>query len=130
MSDEIKTGDITGTGIAVGHGARVQVKITVEQKQEMRNLVSELKEAISSANLSNRVETSILERSVPKIEQALESPDPKSGIETALSRINNVLKNTDTTTGSLKRIANTVAKLAGIIGLGVKKVAPYLAGLL
>jgi hypothetical protein len=130
MSDEIKTGDITGTGIAVGHGARAQVKITVEQKQEMRNLVSELKEAIRSANLSNRVETSILERSVPKIEQALESPDPKSGIETALSRINGVLEATDTTTGSLTRIANTVAKLAGIIGLGVKKVAPYLAGLL
>ena len=130
MTGKIKTGDISGTGIAVGHGASAQVKITVEQQHEMRDLVSELKEAIHSANLPNRVETSLLERSVPKIEQAVESPDPKGGLETALAHVNDVLEATDTTTGTLARIATTVAKLAGIIGLGVKKVAPFLAGLL
>ena len=130
MTGKIKTGDISGTGIAVGHGASAQVKITVEQQHEVRDLVSELKEAIRSANLPNRVETSLLERSVPKIDQALESHDPKGGIETALANVNDVLEATDTTTSSLARIATTVVKLAGIIGLGAKKVAPFLAGLL
>ncbi len=130
MNDKIKTGNITGTGIAVGHGARAQVTITVEQQQQMRDSVSQLKEIIRSASLPKRVEASLLERSVPEIEQALESSDPKSGIETALARVNDVLEATDTTTGSLARIAGTVAKLAGIIGIGIKKVAPFLAALL
>ena len=67
----------------------------------MRDLVSELKEAIRSANLPNRVETSLLVRSVPRFLRRWSRLIPKVAFKPPLLSVNDVLEATDKTTGSV-----------------------------
>jgi hypothetical protein len=64
------------------------------------------------------------------MKEASQQPDPKPGLTQGLEHLNENLQKAKTTASSVSEIVGTVSKIAGIIGVGVKVAAPFLAGLL
>jgi hypothetical protein len=127
---KITTGNVTGTGIAIGTGAQATVVINQESQKELSSLVSLLREQLQKADLPEGAKNVLLNKAVPEMETALKSPDPKPALQRGLERINDQLEGAGAVAKNVSGIVETVAKIAGVIGLGVKTVAPFIAGLL
>ena len=135
MADENKsfnvtTGNITGTGIAVGKNVRASVTINEQTKKELTELLQQLRSEIQKAELPDGAKNVLLTKAVPEMEQAVHSPDPKSGFERALERINDQLQGAGAVANNVSGIVSTIVKIAKTIGTGISVVAPYLATLI
>jgi hypothetical protein len=126
----IETGDVSGTGIAIGHGARATVTITQQNRDEIAGLLRQLRAEIQQATLPDSTKNVIANKALSEMESALESDDPKSGLARGLERINDQLEGVGAAASSVSGIVQTVAKIAGAAGIVVKTVAPFLAALL
>lgn len=134
MSDQgnknIKTGNISGTGIAVGHGARASVTITQQTRNTIINLIEQLHKDIENADIPESTKKVLINKAIPEMTQAMSSGDPKSGLQRGLERINDHLESAGVTVNKVSGIIETVNKIAKSAGLVIKTVAPFLAALL
>jgi hypothetical protein len=126
----IRTGNISGTGITVGHGAQTIVTITQESRKEILDLLSQLREEIQKSPISDGAKNVMLSKAVPEMEKAMQTDDPKSGLERGLERINDQLEGVGAAASNVSGIIETVKKIAQTTGIVIKTVAPFLAALL
>lgn len=126
----IKTGNVSGTGIAIGHGARATVTITPQIRNEIADLLQQLHLEIQQATIPDSTKKVIANKALPEMESALESDDPKSGLARGLERVNDQLEGVGAAASSVSGIVETIAKIAGSAGIVLKTVAPFLAALL
>jgi hypothetical protein len=130
QGSKITTGNITGTGIAIGTGAQATVIINQQAQKEVLSLLSLLREQVQKADLPEGAKKVLLDRAVPEMETALRSPDPKPALERGLERINDQLQGAGAVAKNVAGIVETVSKIAGTVGIAVKVVAPFIASLL
>lgn len=126
----ITTGDITGQGIAVGHGASANVQITQGNLAEIVDALAQLRSDIAAADLPEGAKKVILEKAVPEMEEAVNSPEPRTGLERGLERINDQLEGVGAAAEKVPGILDSVKKIAKAAGVTLSVVAPFLAGLL
>ena len=122
-------GNVAGTGIAMGQGAQAQVTLGPEKQDEILKLLEQLHADIQAAAIPDSAKR-VLARSVPEMQQSVQSANPQSGLTSGLAKINDQLEATGAAAGNLSRIVQTVAQIAGVAGIGIKAVAPFLAALL
>lgn len=126
----IRTGDISGSGIAVGHGAQARVTITQETRAEIIQLLEELRAEIRNAAIPQETKKGLLTEVVPRMVEAAQSSDPESGLQSGLARTNDFLQAVGATTKNVSGLIETVGKIAKSVGIAFKTVAPYLWALL
>lgn len=126
-NSNITTGNVTGTGIAIGTGAHASVVINEQAQKELSSLVSLLREQLQKADLPEGAKNVLLNKAVPEMETAVSSQDPKPALQRGLERINDQLEGAGAVAKNVSGIVDTVARIAGIIGIGVKTVAPFIA---
>ena len=126
----ITTGSVSGTGIAIGDHAQAIVTITGSQSKELEGLLAQLREEIRKADIPETTKTVILNKALPAMEQGARTGEAKSGLENGLERINDQLEGVGAAAKNVSGIVDTVAKIAGVVGIAVRTVAPFLAGLL
>jgi hypothetical protein len=102
---------------------------TYNDLQQITTLLATLRTQIQQAPIPAETKAS-LEEHVDSMKQAAQSPDPKSGFSQDLTGINDKLKQVGTATESVSGIVSTISKIATIAGIGIKTVAPFIAGLL
>jgi hypothetical protein len=129
IKKSIKTGDISGTGIAVGHGAQASVTITQESRNEILNLLKQLRDEIQKSAIPDGAKSVLLNKAVPEMEKAVQSDKPKSGLEQGLERINDQLEGAGAVASTVSGIVETVTKIAKSAGIAIKVVAPFLSAL-
>src|SRR5256885_16996990 len=114
MSDEassfIRTGNVSGTGIAIGTGAQATVSINQETKAELAQLLGELRTAIQTAQLPDGAKNVLLTKAVPDMHEALQTDDPKSGFERGLERIDDQLQGVGAAAEHVSGIVSTIEK--------------------
>jgi hypothetical protein len=130
QNSSIITGNIAGTGIAVGSGAQATVSVDTGAQQELLRLIAALREHVQNSDLPEGAKNVLLTKAVPEMEAAAASPDPKSGLSHGLQRIDDQLQGIGAVAGSVAGIVETVSKIASVVGVGVKIVAPFIASLL
>ena len=134
MADEkgssIRTGNVTGQGIAIGPHARASVTINQQTQKELLDLLLQLRSDIQKAQIPDGAKNVLLTKAVPEMEQAVHSADPKSGFERGLERVNDQLQGAGAVANNVSGILTTVVKIAKTIGTGISVAAPYLAALL
>lgn len=123
----IKTGNVTGTGIAIGHNAQASVTMGAETQKEVLALLQQLRDEIQKANIPDAAKSIILSKAVPEMENAVNSGEPKSGLERGLERINDQLQGAGAVATNVSGIVGTVTKIAQAVGIAVKTVAPFLS---
>lgn len=126
----IHVGNISGSGIAVGHGAQATVTISQQSRDEIASLLERLRSEIRSAGIPESAKKVLLDKAVPGMDEAVRSQDPKSGLERGLERINDQLEGAGAVANHVSGIIDTVTKIAKSAGIVVKTVAPFLAALL
>jgi hypothetical protein len=126
----VTTGNISGVGIAVGAGAQATVTVNQQVQKEVLDLLAQLRDHIQDADLPQGAKKVLLEKAVPEMEQAVNEPEPKPALSRAIERINDQLEGAGAVAKNVSGIVETVSKIAGIVGIAVKTVAPFLAGLL
>jgi hypothetical protein len=130
QNSSITTGNITGSGIAVGTGAQAIVTVDARAQQELLGLIAALREQVQNSSLPEGTKNVLLTKAVPEMETAAASPDPKLGLSHGLQRIDDQLQGIGAVAGSVGGIVETVSKIASVVGVGIKFVAPFIAGLL
>lgn len=125
-----RVGNVTGTGIAIGSGASANVVMNQQTQKELTDLLTVLREQVQKAEIPEGAKTVLLQRAMPEMETAARSADPKPAFERGLERINDQLEGAGTTAKNVQGIVDTVAKIASTVGIAVKVVAPFVAGLL
>ena len=132
MADEkssyVHTGDVSGTGIAIGQD--VTVTINQQTQQELLDLIKQLQEEIQSAQIPDGAKAVLLEKAVPEMTQAVQSEDPKSGFQRGLERVDEQLQGAGAVAEHASGIVDTVAKIAKTIGIPLLHAAPYIAALI
>ena len=126
----ITTGNVSGTGIAIGDHAQATVTFNQQKQDEVLNLLQQLRAEIQKSAISEGAKNVLLTKAVPEMQKAVTSNDPKSGLERGLERVNNQLEGVDNAAKHVGGIVDTVAKIAQTVGIGIKIVAPFLASLL
>ena len=132
MADEkssyVHTGDVSGTGIAIGQD--VTVTINQQTQQELLDLIKQLQQQIQGAQLPEGAKQVLLEKAVPELTQAVQSEDPKSGFQRGLERVDEQLQGAGAVAEHASGIVDTVAKIAKTIGIPLLHAAPYIAALI
>jgi hypothetical protein len=134
MADEektfIRTGNVSGTGIVFGSHNQTTVTVQSGTEKEILSLVEELRAQIEQAALPEGAKSVLLSRVVPSMQEAAKSPEPAPALKASIERVNDVLVGAGTTAGNVQGIVASVARIAGLVGLGIKTVAPFVASLL
>jgi hypothetical protein len=130
QDSKVTTGNVTGTGIAIGAGAQATVIISQQAQKEVLSLLSLLREQLEKSDLPEGAKNVLLNKAVPEMETAVQSPDPKPALSRGLERINDQLEGVGAAAKNVSGIVDTIAKIAGVVGIGVKAVAPFIASLL
>jgi hypothetical protein len=128
----VHTGNVSGTGVAIGAGAKAQVTMAPENRDEILKLLQQLHDEIQAAPLGDGAKNA-LSRSIPEMQQAVQSNEPQQpqdGIKNGLNRINDQLEAAGAVAGNVSGIVQTLAKIAEVAGVGIKIVAPFVASLL
>jgi hypothetical protein len=128
-SSYVSTGDVSGTGIAIGQDVQSTVIINQETRQELNDLLGQLQAEIQKAQIPEGAKDVLLTKAVPEMQQAVQSQDPKSGFQRGLERIDEQLQGAGAVAEHASGIVDTVAKIAKTIGIPLIKAAPYLAAL-
>jgi hypothetical protein len=126
----IATGNISGTGIAIGDHAQAIVTITEHQSKELEGLLAQLRDEIRKAEIPESTKTVIMNKALPEMEKGARVGEVKSGLERGLERINDQLEGAGAAAKNVSGIIETVSKIASVVGIAIKTVAPFLAGLL
>ncbi len=130
QGSRITTGNVTGTGIAIGTGAQATVIINEQVQKEVLSLLSQLRKQVQEADLPEGAKNVLLNKAIPEMESGVRAPEAKPALQRGLERINDQLEGAGAVAKNVSGIVETVAKIAGTIGLAVKAVAPFIAGLL
>jgi hypothetical protein len=134
MADEkssyVHTGDVSGTGIAIGQDVQATVTINQQTQQELLDLIKQLQQEIQNAQIPDGAKQVILEKAVPEMTQAVQSEDPKGGFQRGLERIDEQLQGAGAVAEHASGIVDTVAKIAKTIGIPLLHAAPYIAALI
>lgn len=129
-NNSITTGDISGTGIAVGHGATATVTISRVGRDQIAELLVQLRKEILASSLPDGAKGVLINKAVPEMEQAIKAEDPKPGIGRGLERINDQLEGVGSAAEKVSGIIETVKKIAQTAGFVVKTVVPFIGALL
>ena len=129
-SSYVHTGDVSGTGIAIGQDVQATVTINQQTQQELLDLIKQLQQEIQSAQIPEGAKSVLLQKAVPEMTQAVQSEDPKSGFQRGLERIDEQLQGAGTAAEHASGIVETVAKIAKTIGIPLLHAAPYIAALI
>lgn len=126
--DSIRTGNITGTGIAVGTGAKANVVTNQQTRQELTELLASLREQVQKSDLPENAKQVVLTGPVQQMEAAAHAPDPKPQIQHGFERLNDQLQVLGVTAKNVEGIVGPLAKIASIVGVALHGL-PFLAGL-
>jgi thiamine phosphate synthase YjbQ (UPF0047 family) len=129
-SSYVNTGNVSGTGIAIGQDVQATVTINQQTQQELLDLIQQLQQQIQAAQLPEGAKTVLLQKAVPEMTQAVQSEDPKSGFQRGLERIDEQLQGAGAAAEHASGIVDTVAKIAKTIGIPLLHAAPYIAALI
>jgi thiamine phosphate synthase YjbQ (UPF0047 family) len=129
-SSYVNTGNVSGTGIAIGQDVQATVTINQQTQQELLDLIKQLQQQIQAAQLPEGAKTVLLEKAVPEMTQAVQSEDPKSGFQRGLERVDEQLQGAGAVAEHASGIVDTVAKIAKTIGIPLLHAAPYIAALI
>ena len=129
-SSYVNTGNVSGTGIAIGQDVQATVTINQQTHQELLDLIKQLQQQIQAAQLPEGAKTVLLEKAVPEMTQAVQSEDPKSGFQRGLERVDEQLQGAGAVAEHASGIVDTVAKIAKTIGIPLLHAAPYIAALI
>jgi thiamine phosphate synthase YjbQ (UPF0047 family) len=129
-SSYVNTGNVSGTGIAIGQDVQATVTINQQTQQELLDLIKQLQQQIQDAQLPEGAKTVLLEKAVPEMTQAVQSEDPKSGFQRGLERVDEQLQGAGAVAEHASGIVDTVAKIAKTIGIPLLHAAPYIAALI
>ena len=129
-SSYVNTGNVSGTGIAIGQDVQATVTINQQTQQELLDLIRQLQQQIQAAQLPEGAKTVLLEKAVPEMTQAVQSEDPKSGFQRGLERVDEQLQGAGAVAEHASGIVDTVAKIAKTIGIPLLHAAPYIAALI
>jgi len=134
MADEkssyVHTGDVSGTGIAIGQDVQATVTINQQTQQELLDLIKQLQQEIQNAQIPNGAKSVLLQKAVHEMTQAVQSEDPKSGFQRGLERFDEQLQGAGAAAEHASGIVETVAKIAKTIGIPLLHAAPYIAALI
>ena len=130
MSSYVNTGNVSGTGIAIGQDVQATVTINQQTQKELLDLIKQLQQQIQDAQLPEGAKTVLLEKAVPEMIQAVQSEDPKSGFQRGLERVDEQLQGAGAVAEHASGIVDTVAKIAKTIGIPLLHAAPYIAALI
>ena len=130
MSSYVNTGNVSGTGIAIGQDVQATVTINQQTQKELLDLIKQLQQQIQDAQLPEGAKTVLLEKAVPEMTQAVQSEDPKSGFQRGLERVDEQLQGAGAVAEHASGIVDTVAKIAKTIGIPLLHAAPYIAALI
>ncbi len=123
-----KFGNISATNMQVGDNATMTV--TQGGREEISELIKLLRTQIQQAAIPENAKNELTVQVVPALEQATHAPDPKPGLGSGLTRLNDNLERIGITTDKVSGIVGTVAKIASAAGIAIHTVAPFVAGLL
>lgn len=126
----IKTGNVEGTGIAIGQNVRQSVAINQGPQRELLDLVQQLQAEIQKAQIPDGSKSVLLTKVIPEMNQAAQSDDPKSGFKQSLQRIDDQLQSVGATADHVSGIINTVSSIAKLVGIPLLHFMPYLAALI
>lgn len=126
----VKTGDVSGTGIAIGQNVQATVTINQRTQQELLNLVQQLQAEIQKAQIPEGAKRVLLTKAIPEMNQAVQSDDPKAGFERGLERVDEQLQGAGAVAEHVSGIIITVTKIAKLIGIPLLHAVPYLAALI
>jgi thiamine phosphate synthase YjbQ (UPF0047 family) len=129
-SSYVNTGNVSGTGIAIGQDVQATVTINQQTQQELLDLIKQLQQQIQDAQLPEGAKTVLLEKAVPEMTQAVQSEKPKSGFQRGLERVDEQLQGAGAVAEHASGIVDTVAKIAKTIGIPLLRAAPYIAALI
>ncbi len=129
-SSYVNTGNVSGTGIAIGQDVQATVTINQQTQKELLDLIKQLQQQIQDAQLPEGAKTVLLEKAVPEMTQAVQSEDPKSGFQRGLERVDEQLQGAGAVAEHASGIVDTVAKIAKTIGIPLLHAAPYIAALI
>lgn len=126
----ITMGSVSGTNLQVGDNNTQNVTINQADRDLILGLLNSLHQQIQQAPIPEETKQAITQQVLPSMQEAAKQPDPKPGLTQGLEHLNENLQKANTAASSVSEIVGTVSKIAGIIGIGVKVAAPFLAGLL
>jgi O6-methylguanine-DNA--protein-cysteine methyltransferase len=129
-SSYVNTGNVSGTGIAIGQDVQATVTINQQTQQELLDLIKQLQQQIQDAQLPEGAKAVLLEKAVPEMTQAVQSEDPKTGFQRGLERVDEQLQGAGAVAEHASGIVDTVAKIAKTIGIPLLHAAPYIAALI
>jgi len=132
MSDNSGTyvgGNITGTGIAVGQGATSNVSIAnAADQQQLLKLIEDLKAEIQKSSMPDAMKNTIVESVVQPMHEDVKAPEAKSKLESALEKLNLLIKASGAAQSELSTIGTIAGMIAKFGGIAFHTVAPFLAG--
>ncbi len=126
----ITMGSVSGTNLQVGDNNTQNVTINQADRDLILGLLDSLHQQIQQAPIPEETKQAITQQVLPSMQEAAKQPDPKPGLTQGLEHLNANLQKANTAASSVSEIVGTVSKIAGIIGIGVKVAAPFLAGFL
>jgi hypothetical protein len=129
-SSYVNTGNVSGTGIAIGQDVQATVTINQQTQQELLDLIKQLQQQIQDGQLPEGAKAVLLEKAVPEMTQAVQSEDPKTGFQRGLERVDEQLQGAGAVAEHASGIVDTVAKIAKTIGIPLLHAAPYIAALI
>jgi len=129
-SSYVRTGDVSGTGIAIGQNVQATVTINQQTQHELLDLIQQLQAEIQKAQIPEGAKRVLLTKAIPEMNQAAQSDDPKSGFQRGLERIDEQLQGAGAVAEHVSGIINTVTAIAKLIGIPLLHAAPYLAALI
>lgn|GEM_PF-6483537 len=120
------TGTITGSNVNLGD--HVNQTLGATQTAELRQLLAELRTRVAEAEIPEPAKAVIVAKAVAPLEEAAAKGEAKpADVQSRLEKVNDQLEGLGTTGDKVLRIAETVAKIAGVVGVGVSAAAPFLA---
>jgi hypothetical protein len=131
VNDKVFSGNFSGSNNQFGDNSvqNVSSGISSSDLRDLIGLLGTLRSQIQNSGMPEATKTSLAQQ-VDTMDQAARSGDVKSGFTRALQGINEHLGEVGTATDRVSGIVSTLSKIAGIAGIAIKTVAPFVAGLL
>ncbi|MDX2179779.1 MAG: hypothetical protein SFV18_09315 [Bryobacteraceae bacterium] len=120
------TGSISGSNVNLGD--QVNQTLGAAQTAELQTLLAELRQRVAEADIPEPAKAVIVAKAVAPLEEAAAKGEAKpADVQGKLEKVNDQLEGLGTTGDKVLRIAETVKKIAGVVGIGLSAAAPFLA---
>jgi len=127
-NNSVRTGNISGTGIAVGNQAHARVAFGPQIQEELIELIKQLHSQIGSADIPDGAKRVLLRGPVADIEAAARAQKPPE-ITSAIRVANDTIESVGVAANKVAGLADTFGKIAAAAGLVYQNVAPFLSKL-